>query len=146
MIPSFASSGDLPPGTFEASWEEVVKRFGYNVRREQLLAGLQRGLAVLRDAGCKVAYIDGSFTTAKELPGDFDVCWEEDGVDPDLLDDVLLDFSLRRAAQKAKYGGEFFLAHDEAVPDGTIYLEFFQRNKYTLKRKGIVLLRLERMP
>ena len=28
----------------------------------------------LRDAGCKTVYVDGSFVTDKERPGDFDAC------------------------------------------------------------------------
>ena len=43
-------------------------------------------------AGCRRAYVDGSFVTAKEVPGDFDGCWEAEDVDPDALDPVLLDF------------------------------------------------------
>jgi len=42
---------------------------------------------------------------AREMPrraGDFDACWEAGGVDPAVLDPVLLDFSALRAAQKAK--------------------------------------------
>lgn len=40
----------------------------------------------LRAAGCKRAYIDGSFINAKERPGDFDACWDLDGVDFDVID------------------------------------------------------------
>ena len=42
----------------------------------------------LRAAGCKRAYIDGSFITTKEHPGDFDACWDLDGVDFDVIDEV----------------------------------------------------------
>ena len=44
------------------------------------------------------------------IPGDFDGCWEEAGIDFDLLDPVLLTFDPGRASQKAKYGGELFPA------------------------------------
>ena len=59
----------------------------------------------LKDAGCKTVYVDGSFVTGKERPGDFDACWEEEGVDPTILDPVLLTFDAGRATQKAKYMG-----------------------------------------
>jgi hypothetical protein len=62
-----------------------------------------------------------------------------------LLDPVLKDFSNCRAAQKQKYGGEFFEAEVEAVPDGTLYLDFFQLTKDG-KRKGIILLKLSELP
>jgi len=51
-----------------------------------------QALRLLREAGCGRAYVDGSFVTAKEVPGDFDGCWEAEGVDFDLLDPRLLTF------------------------------------------------------
>ena len=44
----------------------------------------------LRRAGCRTVYIDGSFATSKEIPNDFDVCWDEEDVAPELPDPVLL--------------------------------------------------------
>jgi hypothetical protein len=79
-------------------------------RRRELLEGLRQALNSLRAAGCCRAYIDGSFVTAKDEPGDFDACWEAGDVDPDLLDAALLNFADRRAAQKARFGGELFPA------------------------------------
>ena len=83
--------------------------------------------------------------TAKPHPGDIDVCYESGGMDFSLLEPTLKDFSNRRAAQKAKYGCEFFEAEAEAVPDGTLYLEFFQMTQDG-SRKGIVALNLEALP
>lgn len=88
------------------------------------------------------AYLDGSFVTAKELPGDFDACWEIAGVDPDRLDRELLDFSDRRAAQMARYGGELFPAETAAEPAGTTFLDYFQRDRDTGQPKGIVAIDL----
>ena len=59
---------------------------------------------------------DLTLVTAKAVPGGFDGCWEVAGVDPDLLDPVLLVFAQQRAAQKAKYGGEFFPTEAAADP------------------------------
>ena len=56
------------------------------------------------------------FATAKSLPGDYDGAWETAGVDPDRLDQVLLDFSSRRAAMKAKYLGDLLPASATAAP------------------------------
>lgn len=61
------------------------------------------------------------------------------------LEPTLKDFSNRRAAQKAKYGGEFFEAEAYATPDGTAYIEFFQTTREG-KPKGLVVLRLEELP
>jgi DNA-binding Xre family transcriptional regulator len=111
MIPAFDGiQGNLPPGIHEATWDEITARFGRTAHRRRLLAGLRQALEALRRAGCRRAYIDGSFVTAKRVPGDFDGCWDAEGVDPDLLDPVLLDFTSFRAAQKGKFGGELFVS------------------------------------
>src|SRR6266508_4338534 len=99
-VPPFSDSGSLPEGVHDATWDEIVERFGTTERRRELLEGLRRALESLRDAGCRRAYLDGSFVTAKEEPGDFDACWEAAGVDAGLLDPVLLQFANARAAQK----------------------------------------------
>lgn len=103
-------------------------------------------LDTLHAARCQRAYINGSFVTAKEIPGDFDGCWETAGVDPNLLDPILLISANRRAAQKAKYGGELFPAETSADPFGTRFLEFFQRDKQTGNPKGIVAIDLGGLP
>jgi hypothetical protein len=147
MIPRFEkTSGNLPAGTHEATWDEVAARYGYTPHRRLLLAGLKGALDALRLAGCHRAYVDGSFVTAKREPGDFDVCWDVDDVDPDLLDPVLLTFDNSRAAQKAKYHGEVFPANAAADRSGTRYIQFLQRDKRTLQAKGIVALELGELP
>jgi hypothetical protein len=135
----------LPPGVHVGTWQALAQRFGGNERRRGILQGLLLALQVLKAAGCTRAYIDGSFVTSKELPGDFDGCWDDTGVDYDRLDPVLLDFTNRRAAQKAKFDGEMFVANVEADPLGTLFLDFFQRDRGG-RAKGIVQIDLERIP
>lgn len=142
MIPEFDENGNLPPGIHAATWEEIAQRYAGSSRRRELLAGLERALLSLRDAGCRIAYLDGSFVTTKDSPGDFDACWEARGVNAAMLDPVLLDFSARRAAQKAKYGGELFPADGAAEPAGTRFLEYFQRDRETGEAKGIIAIDL----
>ena len=66
------------------------------------MTGLRAALGNLKGAGCRTVYINGSFVTSKELPNDYDACWEETGVDPEALDPVLLTFDPGRAMQKDK--------------------------------------------
>ncbi|HEY9778847.1 MAG TPA: hypothetical protein V6D09_01700, partial [Leptolyngbyaceae cyanobacterium] len=101
-IPAFEENGNLPMGIHTATWQEVEEFLGFNQRRRELLSGLMRACQALKLAGCRRIYIDGSFATSKEYPGDFDACWEDDEVDYERLDPVLQDFSHSRAAQKAK--------------------------------------------
>jgi hypothetical protein len=145
MIPVFDANGNLPPGIHVVRWNELVARFGATAHRQMLLAGLRAALLSLKDSGCRRVYIDGSFVTTKEQPGDFDGCWEIDGVDPDKLDPVLLEFANRRAAQKAKYRGELFLANAAADPAGTRFIDFFQCDKDG-HPKGIIALDLKDLP
>lgn len=145
-LPPFDSAtGRLPPGEHEATWDEVVDRFGWNRRRRQLLDGLAEALALLAAAGCSRVWINGSFVTAREEPGDFDVVWELAGVDLQELDPIFFEFSDGRRAQKQRFGGELLPNVGEAA-SGLVLAEFFQNDRDT-GRKGIVVLdarRLER--
>lgn len=147
MIPPFdPDTGNLPPGIHEAKWDEFAARYGYTPHRLRLIAGLKDALDNLRAASCRQVYVDGSFVSGKEFPEDFDVCWEGSGVNHRRLDPVFFDFSNRRAAQKAKFGGEFFLAESAAEPRGTRFLEFFQQDKHTHAPKGIIVIDLGELP
>jgi hypothetical protein len=106
-IPEFNDSGNLPAGIHQAIWQEVEAKLAFNERRQELLQGMRRACESLKMVGCPRIFIGGSFVTDKELPGDFDLCWQDDTVDflqLQSLDLVLLDFKNKRAAQKAKYG------------------------------------------
>ena len=142
MIPKFDRNGLLPPGIHKASWGEFTQRYGGNGWRTLLLSGLKAAILNLKNAGCKMVYVDGSFVTNKEIPGDFDACWEEAGVDPIILDPVLLTFENGRAEQKAKYLGELFPASFIADDDGFFFPDFFQTDRDTGMPKGIIAIDL----
>jgi len=92
----------------------VVGRFPRSLRTA--CAGLE----------CRLVYLDGSFVTTKTHPGDFDACWDIQGVDQEALDPVFWDFSRGRAAQKRRFGGEFFPAQLPEGATGRAFAEFFQ--------------------
>jgi hypothetical protein len=141
VLPPFdPDTGRLPAGEHVASWDEVVERFGWNERRRRLLDGLADALALLAAAGCRQVWLNGSFVTAKDEPGDFDACWALPGVDLDVLDPVLLDLTNGRRAQKQRFGGEFFPNVVE-TESGLVFAEFFQNERDT-SRKGIVVIDL----
>ena len=141
-IPAFDKRGNLPPGIIWTDWVTLEKRFGQTSHRRRLLKGLRAALLELKAVGCRTVYIDGSFVTAKEKPGDFDGCWDPDGVDFDRLEgSVLLEFENKRAAQKAKFKGEMFLSDTQADTGGTLFLDFFQKDRDG-NRKGIIALDL----
>ncbi len=143
MIPPFEpTTGNLPPGLHEATWDELAERFGFNQHRQRLLSGLRLALESLRVAGCRRVYIDGSFVTRKAEPGDFDAGWETSAVRVALLDPILLHTELGRAAQKIKFGGELLpLRHGN--PAAQELLDAFQRDPMTGVTRGIIVMQLE---
>ena len=115
------------------------------MHRDRLLTGLAAAMIPLKASGCHRLYIDGSFVTRKEFPNDYDVAWEPAGVDLSKLksiEPVFFNFHNLRAAQKAKYFGEFFPSSVAADPAGNTFLEFFQIDKSTGNPKGIIALDL----
>lgn len=144
MIPDFSDGGVLPSGIHLATWDEFNVRFGFNQHRKNLIGGLKTALDSLKSAGCTTVYIDGSFVTDKEIPKDFDGCWDPTNVDPSLLDPVLLDFKLGRINQKTKFGGELFVSSARNGNPGPVMLDFFQYDRNG-NRKGIVAIDLRRL-
>ncbi len=134
-------TGLLPPGEHGAAWDEIESRFGWSLRRRQLLDGLAEGLALVAGAGCTRVWLNGSFVTAKDEPGDFDCVWSTAGVDRDRLANSapeLLDLSDHQAAQKARFGGEFLPNVIEAA-SGRAFADFFQSDRDGTD-KGIVVI------
>lgn len=146
MIPDLIDIGSpwnvLPAGIHLATLEEIEDRFATNVKRRLLFAGFRQACRLLKNAGCKVVYLDGSYVTEKPNPSDFDACWEHTEVNPLLLDQIFKDTSKKgRDNQKAKFGGEIFIASFPAG-QGKQFLEYFQHDKDTRVKKGIIQVQL----
>lgn len=143
MIPKFNIEGNLPPGIHVCSFDLFSDRFGTSERRRRFLKGLEAAIACFEACGCRRLYVDGSFVTRKRSPNDYDVAWDPAGVNLGQLkrlEPVFFEFANKRAAQKAKYHGEFFPSSAAAEPAGRTFLEFFQIDKSSGNPKGIVAL------
>lgn len=143
MSLSFQENGNLIPGIHLISIEDFENWFGYNSARKEMIQGLKLAISWLKECGCKIIYIDGSFVTTKVIPGDFDACWDANGVDLNLIKEkypLIIDFSNGRANQKFHFKGELFPAQVKATPYD-IYLNFFQADRDG-KPKGIVQLNI----
>ncbi len=143
MIPEFNEDGNLPAGVHETTFDELVERFGMNPKRAWLLDGLKLLIASLVKANCSLIYIDGSFVTSKEVPGDYDLCWSLIGVVEREIDPILLDFTpMGRAKMEQKYRGDIFPAELPEGNSGKLFVEFFQTDKNTGEKKGIVAIKI----
>jgi hypothetical protein len=143
VIPAFdPATGALPVGIHDATWAEVVARYGFTPRRVALLAGLRLALDLLEAARCTKVWLGGSFVTSKANPGDWDACWLHAGVDINVLHPIFAIFDNERALQKAVFGGELLPSHFEADDQGTSYLAFFQTDTYTRQAVGIISIGL----
>lgn len=133
-----APFGLLPPGIYNATMEEVRKRYAVNQKRIDLYYGMSAGLDNLFQSGCLEVYLDGSYITTKPHPSDFEICWDPRFVDPRVLDPVFLKFDNGRFEQKQKFLGEFFPTILIESSSGKPFTEYFQKDKDSGKRKGII--------
>jgi hypothetical protein len=140
------NTGYLPAGEHAMEWGPFVARFAWNNRRRFLISGMHRALLNLRSAGCGGAIVDGSFVSAKDEPGDYDLAFDPIGMNGALVDPVLRRHDDQRKAMKAKYFGEVFPWGTMACPTTClIYREFFQRDRSGVA-KGVVLLNVKLIP
>jgi hypothetical protein len=139
----------LPPGEWPLTWAQFVNTFGITPHRLRLIDGLLNGLHHLREAGCRIVYIDGGFVTKKkDPPKDIDVCWlREPGIEVWLKRNhpALLNFANERLAQRTIYDCEFFPHDMPADRNKTPFLEYFKRDRNG-KPKGIVIMHLKDVP
>lgn len=144
LVPIPGSPWDvLPPGIHPATLAEIESAFAYNPWRRTLLGGLIDASVSLAEAGCRVVLLDGSYVSSKAVPGDYDACWEPQGIDFGKLDPVFGEFDHGRASQKAKFKGEFFPSTMVAADIGRAFAEFFQIDRFTGKRKGILSISID---
>jgi len=136
MIPEFDRRGYLPPGVHEADWEE----FQTNAHRKALVAKMTALIDHLKAVGCKSLFIDGSFVTGKEMPNDYDACWDVTGVKFESVDPLLLDGSDEgKSGIEAKYGGDIRPDKFSPLESDATYFEFFQIDRNG-EPKGIIQL------
>lgn len=141
MIPPFDEAGNLPPGIYWATWDELVVRYATNEHRARLMRGLKKALLALKAANVHTAYVDGSFVTSKDAPRDYDACWEMEDLQPELLDPVFLELE-DTFIQKAKYRGEFSPVDSRDTTAQRTFLQMFQIDKITSRPKGIIAIDL----
>ena len=99
----------------------------------------------MKEVGCLLVYLDGSFITNKEYPNDYDLAWSTIGLDDDnisKIDPILLDINKYRKEMKKKYMGDIFPAEIPEGSSGKLFRDFFQIDKNTGEDKGIIAINL----
>lgn len=132
----------LPPGEHLATLKDLKDRFAWTEHRCNLYAGIERVAYILAGAGCSRLYLDGSYVTEKECPGDFDACWDIQDVDFQKLPEIIWNLKNGTCAQKLEYGGELFPNRIERGSQ-MLFSDFFQMEKHTGNKKGIVVIDLK---
>lgn len=140
MIPDFEENGNLPPGIYVASIEELVKRFGgsKSLVRSNLTKSLRTFYNFIKFEPCEV-YINGSYTTNKLSPADIDILVIRS---PEFLDNINAMIRLGQFVKHRKDYGLHIKSLVKSRDDETIEnsLEWFQHDREN-KAKGIIRLR-----
>jgi hypothetical protein len=140
-VPPFDINGNLPSGIQWASWTEFIRCFDTNQQRHRLITGLQEAAELLRRAGCRDIYVGGSLVTNKELPSDFDACWDGEGISLIFLHHLEPALVGTFSEQRARFGGELSFARSVISESGKTFLDFLQSDKYG-NPKGVIGIRL----
>ena len=125
------------------TWSDLVAAFGQgSVKRKLAAEGLHRFALMLRAAGGKWMFIDGSFATGRERPSDWDGCFLSAELDWQIADPRLRDINANRDSLRAEFRCDVFAADTINHETGKPFRDFFQQER-TGKPKGILVLDLE---
>jgi hypothetical protein len=147
-IPKLRKDGWLPVGIHDCTLEEIEKHFGRFKRTDRRIQLFEKLQQLVRDAWqtgfVKEFFIDGSFTSAKDEPGDIDLIIVLDSktyLDPKnemtFADELALDE--KRLSKRYQFDARTDV---ENSPAYLKHLAFYQKIKYTDVPKGILRLRL----
>ena len=130
------------PGIYEYTLEKLERDFATNKKRKDLFEDIKRLAKELKDAGCEFLYIDGSFITRKETPGDFDACWEPFVRNNKQVNALLLeDSTFASSWRKEMFSGDIFPRFGEYGDR----VEKWQVDSRNGKVKGVISIDLRSM-
>ena len=140
VLPAFNEEGDLPPGVYRATLEEVLERFGQSSIQRRAVAGrLKRVYELVVSTGQLARFvIFGSFVTAKDEPNDVDIILiMEDTFDlASVTGEAALPF--QHAEADARFGASvFWTGRSGAIGGEQAMIEYWQVRREG-GRRGIV--------
>lgn len=142
-IPEFRQDGWLPQGHYDASWEEVVDRFGGSPgsQRERVLYKLLAWRDEARERGISgFLVLNGSFVSVREAVSDFDALLVyDDHVQELRKNDVEIDKLLNHNDCKNRgFDLWIFSAFLVRTQPEWAQLDLFDRDKETFQLKGVL--------
>lgn len=156
-IPEFDENGNLPLGIYDIDFDEFENRFskGLSQRRKFIMGYYKQHLKEILNCDYVLNHwIDGSFVSKKENPGDIDILTELDGTKFDSDDSIIEIQSFFDYAplytEKCCHSFCIFKYPEENETDYEIYSELkstylnltFAKDKFS-NPKGILKLNLE---
>ncbi len=147
-FPSFREDQWLPEGHFSTSWEEIEIKFGGEAgsQRRKTIRLLLDWRDAARAKGLSGRIIlNGSFISAKENPGDFDLLFLFDMATENLVreDSEALEL-IDPLHCKRVYGGDVFAFSARMASDYPHFfpMDTFDRIKFTDVKKGVLEVEL----
>jgi hypothetical protein len=145
MAIEYNEFGNLKYGTYEMSIDEFRITFCYNEHRLWLFEGMQLAIEHLKKIGCEAIYVDGSFVTKKIMPSDYDLCWDDTGINLVNVSRAcpsLTDAGRKMEKIKKVYRGDVAPANNIAdLKKGINFLGYFMEDKQG-RAKGIIRISL----
>ena len=139
-FPEFNENGDLPVGVYQATWWQVVERFGRQNKQRRLVAQrLVRIYNLAERTGYLARFIIfGSFITDKPFPNDIDIfLLMDDSFDPKRVTGEPAIIFSNLATQEYEGASIFWLRRFAAIGGERAAIEDWQY-KRDETRRGIV--------
>lgn len=143
VLPEFREDGWLPEGHYDASWEEVIERFGGfpGSPRYRVLQALLSWRDEAKAKGISgLLLLNGSFISARESISDFDALLVYDDHVEELQKNDVETARLLNYSNCKNRGFDLWVFSAFLVRTSPEWasLELFDRDKDTLKPKGVL--------
>jgi len=130
------STGLLPVGEHELKWKEICDLFGTTTHRNNLLELLHKVCTILKDAGVSRIWLNGSFVTSKERPGDYDLSYEIDEEIFNNLPENPFKMSNADTLLRGRFGGDI---RSEPMHPGELYRRDLFPNVIGHTHNGVII-------
>lgn len=132
-LPPFDERGCLPEGIYNPSVQDFLERFvNITERRKELFEKYQQFTKLCNDAkGIEQHYVDGSYVTNKEEPGDIDllITFNDDVYDSEDSYNKYFEITRNQNKMKEDYGVHVFYTKNTSDSDPLDMQHFWEMKK-----------------